>query len=337
VSLIVIGAVVGALATWALVHASRALGVVAQPNARSSHDVATPTSGGVGFVVAAVSYCGLNMDEPLARAVLYGGGLLALVSLVDDVRHLPAAARLPVQVVVVLGTIWVLDVHELAIAGTAVTGAALVAILALCGVWLVNLYNFMDGIDGIAGSQALVFAAGVTLLGAKDGFAAELTWWTGAAVAGFLVFNWAPARIFMGDVGSAFLGFLVWAVAVVLAADGAVPFIASMVLLTAFWFDATYTLGIRVVTGQAFTTAHRSHLYQHLARRVGHGRTVAVYVGYGVVWLWPLSLAVRELPGLWPLWVGLACLPMAVACTYLGAGHPERAGLKNDNEDSDRG
>jgi Fuc2NAc and GlcNAc transferase len=195
-----------------------------------------------------------------------------------------------------------------------------VVALWLMGVWFINLYNFMDGIDGIAATQLLVYGGGVGLLGATDGFAAELLWFAGAVVGGFLIFNWAPARIFMGDVGSGFLGFLVWMAALGLALTETVPFVASMVLLTVFWFDATYTLGVRIVTGQAFASAHRSHLYQRLAQRVGHGTTVVIFVGYAVGWLYPLSVAVLKAPEWWLCWVALGCAPMAVACWRTEAG-----------------
>jgi Fuc2NAc and GlcNAc transferase len=193
------------------------------------------------------------------------------------------------------------------------------------GVWFINLYNFMDGIDGIAATQLLIYGGGVGLLGAWDGFVAQLVWFSSAAVGGFLIFNWAPARIFMGDVGSGFLGFMVWVIALALAATETVPFVASMVLLTVFWFDATYSLGVRIVTGQAFASAHRSHLYQRLAQRVGHARTVAMFVGYALVWLYPLSVAVLKVPEFWLYWVALGCAPMAVACWRTGAGRLDPA------------
>jgi len=165
-----------------------------------------------------------------------------------------------------------------------------------------------------------LLSAGGGFVSAGGGFALELTGFASAAVGGFLIFNWTPARVFMGDVGSGFLGFLVWMIALALAATQTVPFVASMVLLTVFWFDASYTLGVRIVTGQAFADAHRSHLYQRVAQRAGHGMTVAIFSCYALVWLYPLSVAVMKVPEWWLCWVGLGCAPLVVASWWMGAG-----------------
>lgn len=324
ITLLGLGLLAGLVVSWAVLRLVRAAGVVAEPNERSSHRCATPTSGGLGFVALILAFCVLDIGEPLARVMLAGGGLVALIGLIDDLWPLSAAIRLPVQVVAVAIALWLLGIGAMTIGSLRLEVPWVVGALGLAGVWLINLYNFMDGIDGIAASQFLVFGLGLTVLGATGGFAAELTWFSGAAVAGFLLFNWAPARVFMGDVGSGFLGFMVWGIAIALAAGQVVPFVASMVLLTAFWFDATYTLGIRMVTGQPFASAHRSHLYQHLAIRIGHGSTVIAYVAYGVLWLLPLAVGAERLPDWWPLWVGLGCAPIAAACVILRAGRPEQ-------------
>jgi Fuc2NAc and GlcNAc transferase len=310
----------GMLASWVTLLAVRSTGLVAQPNLRSSHERPTPTAGGVGFVLVILGFVVLQGEGSLALALVLGGGVLAGLGLVDDLLHVPAGIRLVAHCLMVAVALWLLGGTKLLVGQTLLGGAWVAVALWLFGVWFINLYNFMDGIDGIAATQLLIYCGGAWLLGATDGFTAELAWFASAAVGGFLVFNWAPARIFMGDVGSGFLGFLVWMIALALAAAETVPFVASMVLLTVFWFDATYTLGVRVVTGQAFASAHRSHLYQRLAQRVGHGATVALFVGYALGWLYPLSVAVMKVPQWWPCWVGLGCAPMAVACWSMGAG-----------------
>jgi len=327
-SLLGIGFCLGVLASWVTLIVVRSSGVVAEPNLRSSHEVPTPTLGGVGFVLVILGFVVVLGEGMLVLPVLLGGGVLAGLGLADDLLHVPPGIRLVGHCTMVAAALWLLGGTELIVGQTVLSGVGLAVALWLIGVWFINLYNFMDGIDGIAATQWLIYSGGVGLLGATDGFAAELVWFAGAVVGGFLIFNWAPARIFMGDVGSGFLGFLVWMVALALAVTETVPFVASMVLLTVFWFDATYTLGVRIVTGQAFASAHRSHLYQRLAQRLGHGTTVVIFVGYAVGWLYPLSVAVLKAPQWWLCWVVLGCTPMAAACWRTGAGRwdPSPAG-----------
>ena len=333
-SLLGTGFGLGLLASWVTLLVVRNAGVVAHPNARSSHDTPTPTSGGVGFVVVILCFVAVYGEGSSALALFLGGGVLAGLGLADDLLHVPAALRLVVHCITVAVALWLLGGTELRVGQTLLGGTWFAIVLWLLGVWFINLYNFMDGIDGIAASQLLIYGGGAWLLRAGGGFASasggfatagggfelQLTGFASAAVGGFLIFNWTPARVFMGDVGSGFLGFLGWMIALALAVTQTVPFVASMVLLTVFWFDASYTLGVRIITGQAFADAHRSHLYQRVAQRAGHGMTVAIFSCYALVWLYPLSVAVIKVPAWWPCWVGLGCVPLVVASWRMGAG-----------------
>jgi Fuc2NAc and GlcNAc transferase len=311
----------GLLLTWLVLRAGRRRWL-SIPNARSSHTVPTPTLGGIGIVVPVLVVAAF-VDDPLARAVLAGGVPLAIVGAVDDVRDLPASVRWPVHVAAAIAALWLLPVPPLVLPPFSVEAAWLVLPLtALLLVWLVNLYNFMDGIDGLAAVQCVTFAAGVVWLGA-DGAAATLAIALMGAAGGFLCLNRAPARIFMGDVGSGFLGFSFGVLALALAVDGTVPFVASMVLLTGFWFDATWTLCARMLAGRRFTAPHRDHLYQKLARRFGHGRTTLGYLAMNVLWLTPFAAWADASPRHSLLAVGAAVLPWLAGCVILRAGTPE--------------
>ncbi len=306
---------------WILLAVPRGLRIYAHPNARSFHDEATPTSGGVAFVVPLAGYLwwvGAH-GSAAALALAGGGSALAAVGLWDDVRDASALWRLLLQLVVCGVVAWF------------VLGAGshwlLAAAVAVALAWHVNLYNFMDGIDGLAGAQALVFAVGAQLVGrGLPGFSGDLLWLMAGGVVGFLVFNWPRARMFMGDVGSYFLGLLTGAVAVLLWRQQTLPLPASLILLSGFWFDATYTLIVRALTGQAFTQAHRSHLYQKIAARRGHRWTTVCYLLYAAVWLLPLSwLCARSslAHSPWTLfWLLPAVIPLAVAAWRHGAGLP---------------
>jgi Fuc2NAc and GlcNAc transferase len=203
-------------------------------------------------------------------------------------------------------------------------GIWLVAVV-LGVLWFINLFNFMDGIDGIAASQAVVFGFGVLVLaGPTEPWMESLIWlMTGSCIA-FLLYNWNPARIFMGDAGALLLGLCLPLIALALHLTGQLPLIASMLLLTVFVFDATYTLCVRIVTGQPFTQAHKSHLYQRMAGVYGHARTTTAFVLYATVYLLPLAWLATQLPqlGVWLLIP--AVLPLVWLAIWSGAGRPDK-------------
>lgn len=245
------------------------------PNERSSHSRATPRGGGVAIAAASLSGIGAAglggwIDSSLMLALSGGGGLVALVGWLDDRGHIPAPIRMGAHFAAAGWALWMLgglpDVRlgeaEIAVGWTG-TLAAAVGI-----VWLTNLYNFMDGIDGIAAGEAVSVGsvAGTLLLIMGHGGMAAVAWVIAAAAGGFLVWNWAPAKIFMGDVGSGLLGFLFGTVAIASEGAGAVPLLVWVLLLGTFVMDATATLLRRVVRGERWYSAHCKHAYQRIAR-----------------------------------------------------------------------
>jgi len=169
--------------------------------------------------------------------------------------------------------------------------------------------------------QTLVFCLGVALIaGGVDGLPGLLIWVTAGATLGFLAFNWPPARLFMGDVGALFLGLLIAALVLLLNADGTLGVVPSLVLLTGFWFDASYTLCVRMFTGQPFTRPHRSHLYQRLTDRLGHRRTTMLFGAMGFVWLLPLAWLAERHVGWGPVLLGVAVLPYLAGALAFRAG-----------------
>lgn len=291
---------------------ARRLGLVATPNARSSHEVETPTGGGLGVVVALLAWFAFaaRFGEGMpASALLIAGAVVAIVGLMDDLSDLSRSFRLVCQV----------GAAGLCVAWMFHTNVWVDLALLLLAVWFVNLYNFMDGIDGLAASQGAAFALGILVVGDANLASGSLFVLLGAC-AGFLCLNWAPARVFMGDVCSGFLGLVVFVLAAWMHTTSEFHIGASAIVLAVFWFDATWTLCVRIVTGQRFTEAHRSHLYQIISRRLGHGATTGLFWAYWALWLVPLAWAVGEWPKLAPAFVVLACVPMAMACVCLRAG-----------------
>ncbi len=269
------------------------------PNARSSHSVPTPRGGGVAIVCAfLLALAGLWSAGQVTRAnfiALGGAGLLvAVVGFIDDHRHIPARWRLLGHG---LAAVWLLawlgGVPSVVVAGLVVTAPWLLVPLAvLYLVWLLNLYNFMDGIDGIAGLEAVVVCLCMSLLylagGHPDATVAPLV--LVAAVVGFLVWNFPPARIFMGDAGSGFLGLTLGGLSLQGAWVAPAYLWAWVILLGVFIVDATVTLLRRLFNGDKVYEAHRSHAYQHAARRVaGHRPVTLAVAALTLGWLLPIA------------------------------------------------
>ncbi|NKB99678.1 MAG: glycosyl transferase [Pseudomonadales bacterium] len=287
---------------------------LAEVNDRSSHDVPTPTMGGVAIWLLTLSYLVYLAIEGISPGweIVIACCLVGVVGLWDDLRPLSARLRLGTQTVAAgLIITALLPAEPLVI--------SLLFVVAV--VWFTNLFNFMDGIDGIAASQALVFCAGVEVLsGGLTGWSGEVVWVLLGASLAFLAFNWPPAKIFMGDVGSGFLGLAIAMIAIQAWTSEQLPLVACLILLAGFWFDASYTLCVRIVTRQPFTEAHRSHLYQRLASRKGHLWTTNAFLAFALLWLLPIAWLSLKFPA-WQLAVlTVALVPLAILCYKFRAG-----------------
>ena len=247
------------------------------PNSRSSHSSPTPRGGGVAIVTAffasllALDYLGF-IDSRVLGALLVGGGATALVGFIDDRANLRVSVRIGVHL---LATIWVLielgDIPERVLANWGLHGVWIgdLAVLLIL-IWATNLFNFMDGIDGLAGSEAVFVGGAGALLnwyhGGMPGLTAAMLSLAAACV-GFLRWNWPPARIFMGDVGSGFLGFTLAVLGFASSQHGAMAIEVWAILSGVFLVDATVTLLSRIVRGDRWFEAHRLHAYQILVSR----------------------------------------------------------------------
>lgn len=339
--LVAIALLAWGVAAWVLRRAKE-LRLVQMPNHRSSHDHPTPNGGGLGIAVAG-SMVGLGLvlffDWAVGGWVLGLAAVLAGVGLRDDVAHLPARVRFGVQVVVCAGVLMVLgDLPALALGGGLefqVTGWALFGLLLLAGVWWINLFNFMDGIDGIAGVQAvfMLLAGGTMAMWAEPEAVHGPIWmWmlcVAAATVGFLLLNWPPAKIFMGDVGSTWLAFMVFALALLSVQAGWLSYAVWLVLGAVFVTDATVTLLTRMLRGERWYEAHCSHAYQRLSRRwqgdckAGHRSVTLLAAAINGLWLMPWAWACVQ----WPAWsmvfMVTAYLPLVLAALWLEAGRPD--------------
>ena len=264
------------------------------PNERSSHTVATPRGGGVAIALSLfAALLVLQWNHFLATKVMYallgGGVLVALIGWRDDHKHVPAQWRILVHSVAAL---WALYWLYGAPAQWDILTWAQVLITVLAIVWLTNLYNFMDGIDGLAGSEAVYVgvAGGVLLwLGGAYGLAL-VSFCLATASAGFLVLNWPPAKIFMGDVGSGLLGFSFAILILASNQSETLPLGAWIVLFAIFILDTSCTLLWRISHHELWLQPHRSHAYQRLVQLgASHGQVTSWSLLINSVVLSPLA------------------------------------------------
>ena len=267
---------IACLGTRALIPVLRRAAVIDRPNERSSHAVATPRGGGIApagaILVAWMALVVTGVNASGLWLVLAGAVLLAVVSWFDDIRGLSPVPRLLAQLAAVICGVLAAIPAGFVFQGWLPPWLDILA-AALAWLWFVNLFNFMDGIDGLAGSEAVAVAAGLVLfasvgIGQDPGLAA-LSGAVGLAAIGFLVWNWAPARVFLGDVGSVPLGYLLGFLLLQTAARG--YWKIALILPLYFLADATITLLRRLLRGERIWQAHRQHFYQRAVQRgLGH-------------------------------------------------------------------
>lgn len=327
-------AISAGLMTWGLRRYALARSLMDVPNARSSHSVPTPRGGGVAVVLSflcavSVLLIAERVEVGGGLAILGAGVLVAVVGFIDDHRHLAARWRLVAHFAAAVWVLaWLGGAPRLEMFGAAVDlGWLGVMLAAVYLVWLLNLYNFMDGIDGIASVEAICICLGGAVLyllaGRSDLMLVPLM--LAAAVAGFLYWNFPPAKIFMGDAGSGFLGIVLGILSLQAAWASPTLLWSWLILLGVFVVDATWTLLRRLLSGERVYEAHRSHAYQHAARRCGKHLPVTLGVAaINLVWLFPWAVCVGlgRLEGVVAL--AIAYAPLVVAAARLRAGTPDR-------------
>ena len=280
------------LTGWPVYRILDRRGIVDRPNARSSHTRPTARGGGVTIVLSILvvgGVAGFGLESALVLLTMLGcAAVLAVVSFVDDLRSLRASVRFGCHGMAAMGLLGVLVWPHLEQGwSTEPTDRFLVlAMVAVGFLWVTgysNAFNFMDGINGIAAGQACVTGAGMGLLGglALGTYASApvmLSLIVGGAALGFIPHNFPRARMFMGDVGSVPLGFVLSGLALWLASTAGWWLLAPLVLLHAnFVLDTGITLVRRVLRGERWHEAHREHFYQRLVRS---GKSHAFVTGW---------------------------------------------------------
>lgn len=328
-SLAVSAVLTGAVRRFALFH-----GVLDIPNDRSSHSTATPRGGGIAIVLTAtvvtvILLCLGTVQINLFLALTGGGIAVAAVGFMDDRFTVPAGVRLAIHVAAAVWAVaWLGGLPLLRVGNHLANLGWPGHVLATAGiVWTLNLFNFMDGIDGIAASEAVfVTAAGVLLtsMSGNDGGVTAVALMFACGCAGFLLWNWPPAKIFMGDVGSGYLGYFIAVLALQAVHENPAAVWVWLILGALFFVDATVTLVRRTLRGERVHEAHRNHAYQWLARRWrSHRRVTLAALSLNLLVLLPCALFAALHPeyALWILLLAFAALVVLVLLA--GSGRRE--------------
>lgn len=313
------------------------LNLLDTPNARSLHTRPTPVTGGIAIftslaVNSLIATFLFNLPAQPLLWIAISTLLVASVSLIDDWRTLSPLHRLGVHfiaayLILAHGNLWITEIQ---IAGELWHLPSVLQILGslLFVVWSINLYNFMDGMDGFAGGMAVFGFGSLAILGALAGNSLfiGLNLLIVAATLGFLIFNFSPARIFMGDTGSSSLGLLAAALSLWGSQSGIFPLWMALLIFSPFIVDATVTLARRAWQGEKIWLAHRSHYYQRLVQLGwGHKRTVlteyVLMAACSVSAFFALNLPVQWQWVVLLLWVGIYTgLIWGVQCFFIKKG-----------------
>lgn len=306
-----------------ILHAKR-IGVIDQPNYRSSHQHPTPSGGGLVFAISLViAWLAQGAQyPPLMHTVLaltVPGFIMIITGFWDDRLDLNSSKRLIIQLLSALLAL------TLSLRGEPANFSLIYTVASLfLMVWMINLFNFMDGIDGMAAAYSMTLSILITIfLVLQEQYAlASVVFAITPALAGFLWFNWPPAKVFMGDTGSTFLG-LCFAV-IVLLSDHVIDPVVYLVLFAAFLGDASWTLLVRILTGQQWSQAHRLHCYQKLASDSSrHKQVTLLFSLFTLTWLFPIAYLyhLNKLPAAIALILGYS--PVVFVCLRTRAGRPQ--------------
>jgi len=263
--LLIVLVVLSFILTWIIRRFANKLNIVDIPNNRSSHEKPTPRGGGLAIVLTwysaiTVLFFYNQIESNLYYAFLFGI-ILAAISIIDDIFSLKPLIRLIAQFITAMGAVYFLDGLSLIIGNIEINQAVVIPALIIGIIWFINLYNFLDGIDGYASVEAISVALGLYIFTGNLILLLLI-----ASVLGFLIWNWPKAKIFMGDVGSTQLGFILAVIGIHFHNKQDFSIFYWILLTAPFWFDASYTLFRRWKNKEKLSQAHRKHAYQRIVQ-----------------------------------------------------------------------
>ena len=300
--------------------------ITSSPNSRTLHHGDKLTGGGIVFSLLFVfSVFYFWSAELLSNEIFLvlgiGGFFATLLGFIDDLFHISAPKKLAFHILLSSWSIYCLEIGVFSDIYW-LPNLVFVGLSVLFLVWVINAYNFIDGIDGLAASGAFFISGGLIIVMILTNSASELIvlyFSLLACAVGFILFNWPPAKIFMGDSGSIFLGYIVGSIILVTIDRGEVSMWTWLVIFGYFFADTTITQIMRLVLVKKWYKPHRSHAYQNLARITGsHFKVASGIAIYHFVWLLPLMILSVKQPDLSIFAAALAVFPAMVFAVKFG-------------------
>ncbi len=272
--------------------------ILANPNYRTLHESPTPRGGGLIFSLLFVfSVLILYSVNELSNQIFYifgiGGFIATSFGFIDDIKNMRAKTKLIIQLFLSIWTIYWLDSSEL-LPLDWMPVFMIIPFILFFMVWIMNAYNFMDGIDGMAASGAIFISSTLAIVLFLTNGSVEIIdifILIAITVSGFILFNWPPATIFMGDAGSIFLGYIFGSLLLFTVFNNDISVWSWLTVFGYFFADTTVTQIMRVILVKKWYLPHRSHAYQNLARiKNSHLKVTGGVTVYNLVWVFPLTL-----------------------------------------------
>jgi len=273
-------------------------GIIAHQNHRTLHDEPIPRGGGIVFSILFILFIFLiwpylELSNNLLLILGVGGGVAALFGFIDDIMNIRARTKLIIQLFLSGWVVYCLYLDSLFV----INWMPIYIMIAAClffMIWMMNAYNFMDGVDGMASSGAIFSSLTLALVLSLTSNSVELIpifILIATTVSGFIIFNWPPATIFMGDAGSVFLGYIFGALLIFTTLNGSLSIWNWLIVFGYFFADTTTTQIVRIILVKKWYLAHQSHAYQNIARITGsHLKVTRRVTLYNIIWILPIAL-----------------------------------------------
>jgi len=274
------------------------IGIIAHQNHRTLHDSPIPRGGGVVFSILFILFIlviwpYLELSKNLFLILAVGGGMATLFGFIDDIMNIRARTKLIIQLLLSGWVVYLLYLDSLFVENLVPIYIMIAACLFFM-VWIMNAYNFMDGVDGMASSGAIFSSVTLALILSLTTNSVELIpifILIAATVSGFIIFNWPPATIFMGDAGSVFLGYIFGSLLIFTTLNGSLSIWNWLIVFGYFFADTTVTQIVRVILIKKWYLAHQSHAYQNFARITGsHLKVTRRVTLYNIIWILPIAI-----------------------------------------------
>jgi len=300
--------------------------IVANPNYRTLHESSVPRGGGVVFSLLFILaifliWPYLKLSDNLFLILGVGGGMAALFGFIDDIMNISARIKLSIQLLLSCWVVYCLYLESLLIMNW-MPISIVIAVCLFFMVWTMNAYNFMDGVDGMAASGAIFSSLTLALILFLSDNSVELIpifILIATTVSGFIIFNWPPATIFMGDAGSVFLGYIFGSFLIFTTLNGYLSIWSWLIVFGYFFADTTVTQIVRVILIKKWYLAHQSHAYQNLARITGnHLKVTSRVTLYNIIWILPIAIWSALQPEMEILAAILAVTPALVVAYKYG-------------------